>query len=68
MAVEHFRSQHEVIDIDGARILFSDGWALLRASNTQPVLVARFEARTEAGLALIRGEVEGWLRQQGVDV
>jgi phosphomannomutase/phosphoglucomutase len=67
-AVEHFRRQNEVIDIDGARILFSDGWALLRASNTQPVLVARFEARTEDGLASIRGEVEGWLRQQGVDV
>ena len=67
-AVEHFRRRNKVIDVDGARILFADGWALLRASNTQPVLVARFEARTQEGLDSIRAEVNGWLRQQGVDV
>jgi phosphomannomutase/phosphoglucomutase len=55
-----------VIDVDGVRILFGDGWGLIRASNTQPVLVTRFEALTEARLAEIRGEVEGWLRAQGV--
>ncbi|HWJ21830.1 MAG TPA: hypothetical protein VNS52_05695 [Gemmatimonadaceae bacterium] len=38
----------------------------MRASNTQPVLVTRFEAASEARLAEIRGEVEGWLRSQGV--
>jgi phosphomannomutase / phosphoglucomutase len=67
-AVAHFRSRHDVIDVDGVRVLFGDGWGLIRASNTQPVLVARFEARTEQRLAEIRGEMEGWLRSQGVRV
>jgi len=45
--VETFKNQgHEVIDIDGLRVMFGDGWGLLRASNTQPVLVMRFEARS----------------------
>ena len=43
--------------IDGARIEFKDGWGLLRASNTQPVIVARFEARSEARLQEIRDEI-----------
>ncbi len=42
----YFRAHYDVIDVDGVRILFGDGWGLLRASNTQPVLVLRFEART----------------------
>ena len=67
-AVEHFSRTHEVLDVDGARILFGDGWALLRSSNTQPVIVARFEARSPERLAEIRGEVQGWLREQGVNV
>ncbi len=66
-ALHHFRRSHEVIDVDGVRILFGDGWGLIRASNTQPVLVARFEARTPERLEEIRSEVEGWLRAQGVD-
>ena len=66
-AQEHFRKTHHVIDVDGARILFGDGWGLLRASNTQPVLVARYEARSDERLQAIQGEVEGWLRSQGVD-
>ena len=65
-ATAHFRATHEVIDVDGARVLFGDGWGLLRASNTQPVLVMRFEARTPDRLAAIRGEMEGWLLAQGV--
>lgn len=67
-AVAHFRSTHEVIDVDGVRVLYGDGWGLIRASNTQPVLVARYEALTEARLASIRKEMEGWLRSQGVRV
>ena len=47
---EIFRNQYEVIDIDGVRINFGDGWALIRASNTQPVLVLRFEAATDVRL------------------
>jgi len=67
-AVAHFRGTHDVIDVDGVRVLFGDGWGLIRASNTQPVIVTRFEARTDARLAEIRGEMEGWLRAQGVQV
>jgi phosphomannomutase/phosphoglucomutase len=65
-AVEHFKRTHEVIDVDGARVRFDDGWALVRASNTQPIVVLRFEARDEERLDAIRGEVEGWLREQGL--
>lgn len=67
-AVQHFRAGHDVIDVDGVRVLFGDGWGLIRASNTQPVIVARYEARTPERLAEIRGEMEGWLRAQGVTV
>jgi phosphomannomutase/phosphoglucomutase len=50
---------HRVIDVDGARIVFPDGaWGLVRASNTQPVLVLRFEAQTPERLAEVRAEVE----------
>ncbi len=51
---ERFRRTNEVADIDGARIEFGDGWGLIRASNTQPVLVLRFEAKDEGALARIR--------------
>lgn len=67
-ALEHFKKDHEVIDVDGARVLFGDGWGLLRTSNTQPVIVARFEARTEERLMEIRKTVEDWLATQGVHV
>jgi phosphomannomutase/phosphoglucomutase len=53
-----FKNDHDVIDVDGARILFPDGWGLVRASNTQPVLVMRFEARSLEALTRIQGEVE----------
>jgi phosphomannomutase/phosphoglucomutase len=51
---DYFRPRYQVIDIDGARVVFPDGWGLVRASNTQPVLVLRFEARTPERLAAIR--------------
>lgn len=63
---ERFRKLYPVVDIDGARIRFEDGWALVRASNTQPVLVARFEAKTEERLAAIRDEVYAALEAEGV--
>jgi len=59
--VDHYRPTHDLVDIDGARIQFDGGWALVRASNTQPVLVLRFEADSEQQLASIRGEVESVL-------
>lgn len=65
-ATEYFRQRHKVIDVDGVRVLFDDGWGLIRASNTQPVLVMRFEARTKEHLESIRSELEGWLKEQGV--
>ena len=67
-AVEHFRASHDVIDVDGVRVQFGDGWGLIRASNTQPVLVMRFEALTDRRLAEIRETMESWLRAQGVRV
>ena len=67
-ATRHFSASHEVIDVDGVRVLFGDGWGLIRASNTQPVLVMRFEARTREHLDAIRSEMEGWLRLEGVSV
>jgi phosphomannomutase/phosphoglucomutase len=67
-ALEHFKQTHEVIDVDGARVLFGDGWGLLRTSNTQPVIVARFEAKTEERLREIQDTMETWLRRQGVHV
>jgi len=51
---EEFKRTHNVIDIDGARVLFEDGWGLIRASNTQPALVVRAEATTAAGLQAIK--------------
>ncbi|RPJ80544.1 MAG: phosphomannomutase/phosphoglucomutase [Deltaproteobacteria bacterium] len=53
-----FREKYDVIDIDGVRILFDDGWGLVRASNTQPALVLRFEAMTRERIAEIRALVE----------
>ena len=49
-AREHFRQKYPIIDVDGVRVLFNHGWGLLRASNTQPALVLRFEAETEKQL------------------
>ncbi|MDQ7830777.1 MAG: phosphomannomutase/phosphoglucomutase [Desulfovibrionaceae bacterium] len=66
-AMAHFRGMAEIIDVDGVRLVFPDGWALLRASNTQPALVLRFEAETPERLAGIRRLVEAplaeWIRE-----
>jgi phosphomannomutase/phosphoglucomutase len=55
---EHFKKTHDVIDIDGARVLFDDGWGLVRASNTQPVLVLRYEALSKNRLNEIQQLIE----------
>ncbi len=67
-AAKHFGERYDVLTLDGARISFPNGWGLIRASNTQPVLVMRFEGGTESGCSAYRDEVEGWLRQKGVAV
>ncbi|MDZ4181425.1 MAG: phosphomannomutase/phosphoglucomutase [Candidatus Cloacimonadaceae bacterium] len=54
---------YDVNDIDGARITFPDGWGLIRASNTTPVLVTRFEAETEARMNEIKDLVEGKIKK-----
>ncbi len=65
-AIAHWKADHTVIDVDGARVQFNGGWGLIRASNTQPALVLRFEARTTDELTAIQSEMSEWLRAQGV--
>ena len=58
----YFKNRQDVIDIDGVRVLYPDGWGLVRASNTQPALVLRFEAMSAGRLQEIQEEVETVLR------
>jgi phosphomannomutase/phosphoglucomutase len=64
---EHFENAWRVDDLDGARIDFGDGWALVRASNTQPALSLRFEASSEQRLAQLTDQVmqqvEHWMNK-----
>ena len=57
-ATEQLRARHRTVDVDGVRVLFPQGWGLVRASNTQPVLVMRFEAATAELLREYQSEVE----------
>jgi phosphomannomutase/phosphoglucomutase len=63
LAAAELRSRHKTLDVDGVRVLFESGWGLVRASNTQPVLVMRFEAATPELLREYRDEVEGAVRR-----
>jgi phosphomannomutase/phosphoglucomutase len=60
---EGFKGKYQIIEIDGARILMPGGWGLVRASNTQPVLVLRFEADSEKRLEEIRQEISSVVDQ-----
>jgi phosphomannomutase/phosphoglucomutase len=62
---DYFRSRYEVTEIDGVRVKFKSGWGLVRASNTQPALVLRFEAKDEAALGEIRQLFETKLKELG---
>ncbi len=64
-AIVYFKANHEVIDIDGVRVLFGDGWGLIRASNTQPVIVVRFEAKTQKRMDEIQDLMLGKLKEYG---
>lgn len=59
---QYFRAKYDIIDVDGVRVQYGDGWGLVRASNTQPVLVVRFEAKTQERLHAIMNEIVGKLR------
>ena len=62
-AQDYFSRHYSTVTVDGVRVLFEDGWGLVRASNTQPALVLRFEAESEARLQEIRGLVEDKLEE-----
>jgi len=66
-ARRHFGELHDTLDIDGIRITFPQGWALLRASNTQPVVVIRAEGEDQTALDSIKGELERFMSSQGVN-
>ena len=57
------KAGHSIIDVDGVRVTFPDGWGLIRASNTGPILVLRFEAKTQERLAEIQKLIEGTVAQ-----
>lgn len=61
---EHFNKEYDTIEIDGVRILFDDGWGLVRASNTQPVIVTRFEAKTKSRLNEIKNLVHNFIDEK----
>ena len=67
-AAEYFRANYETTDIDGARVSFPGGWGLVRASNTQPALVMRFEAEDQKTLGEIRSLFERKLKELGATV
>ncbi|HLS47855.1 MAG TPA: phosphomannomutase/phosphoglucomutase, partial [Gemmatimonadales bacterium] len=67
-AAAHFATLYPVNTIDGVRMTFPEGWGLVRASNTQPVIVLRFEAESRERLDAYKAEVMGWLAEQGVQV
>jgi phosphomannomutase/phosphoglucomutase len=60
---EYYRSKFPIIDIDGVRILLDDGWGLVRSSNTQPILVLRFEAESQEALERIQAMVMADLKR-----
>lgn len=64
-AKEYFSKEYDYIDVDGIRLKFGDGWGLVRASNTQPVIVCRFEAKTPERLEEIKRLVIGKLQEFG---
>jgi phosphomannomutase/phosphomannomutase/phosphoglucomutase len=64
----HFVRKYEVIDIDGARILFPGGWGLVRASNTGPELIVRCEGKTPEDLQRIKAELFAFLKELGLNI
>ncbi|HHW60493.1 MAG TPA: phosphomannomutase/phosphoglucomutase [Syntrophomonadaceae bacterium] len=65
---QHFRKLYPLIDIDGARILFPEGWGLVRASNTGPEIIIRCEGKTPSALEAIKAELFGYLESLGLSI
>ncbi|MDI3481966.1 MAG: phosphomannomutase / phosphoglucomutase [Tepidanaerobacteraceae bacterium] len=59
---EYFRNKYPMIEVDGARVLFPEGWGLVRSSNTGPELIVRCEAKTPEGLEKIKAEIQNALK------
>ena len=64
-ALNYFQKNYQCDTIDGVRINFKDGWGLVRASNTQPVIVCRFEAKTNDKMQIIKKEILNKLKEFG---
>ncbi len=64
-STKYFKENYDCITVDGVRIKFGDGWGLVRASNTQPVIVTRFEAKTPERLEEIKNLVLNKLKEFG---
>ena len=60
---DYYTSKYNTVDVDGVRVLFENGWGLVRASNTQPVIVTRFEANTPHNLQVIQQEMESTIEK-----
>lgn len=60
---EIYRQHRQIVDVDGVRVAFEEGWGLVRASNTQPILVMRFEASNKELLEKYKNEVEQIVEQ-----
>jgi phosphomannomutase/phosphoglucomutase len=65
---EHFRKDYDVVDIDGVRVNFDGGWGLVRASNTQPAIVLRFEANDSERLREVQEIVQEQMKKYEPDV
>lgn len=65
--LQHFQNKYQIIDIDGARIIFPDGWALVRASNTGPELIVRCEGNTPEALEKIKNDIFAFLQSSEVE-
>jgi phosphomannomutase/phosphoglucomutase len=65
---EIYRKRREIVDIDGVRVPFEEGWGLVRASNTQPILVMRFEATSKDLLEKYQTEVEQVVEQAKAEI
>ncbi|MBR0094639.1 MAG: phosphomannomutase, partial [Synergistaceae bacterium] len=63
---EKVQAKYNCSVIDGVRILYPDGWGLIRASNTQPVMVVRCEGKTQEALERIMSDVKNILTEEGL--